>query len=230
MNTHRLIGLLALTGMFLGGCQVSDQAPLDRVRPHEIIAQSIDFSESPDAIASHYTEDGQNWLRMAFPDVSHRHFALKSIGKAVPNVDYTTLKGSKASLGDIKNNTLIYFTQSGSGIVNEMNEHMEAFKKEHKDIDVLTVYLKDTEDTLAAYEAREGIAIDPDMTVIGKGGETLQQAFDAVHMPLLIYVDHTQTIAYTAIGFRDLVYLNDHAESAFGEHPFYNWMNVDFDA
>lgn len=221
-----LIGSILL----LTGCARTEQTPLDRMIPHNVIAQTVDFSDSPEDIARHYTPDGQNWLRMAFPEPAHRDYALKHIGKKAPNVVYTPMKGKSTDLESLSGHTILYFTQTGTGVTKEMDTHMSNFQREHKDINVLAVYPNDTSESLKAYEDTHGLKIDESQTVIGDDAVALANLFSVDTYPLLVYVDDTQTIAYTAVGFRDLVYLNDHAESAFGDHPFYKWIDVSFEA
>lgn len=226
----KLISFALLSGLFLAGCSsATEQAPGSEIAPHEVIAEVVDFEGEVADIEMQYTKEGQDWLRMSFPDLDHRAYALKHIGKHVPDVAFTTLKGQDISLQDIDEPTIFYFTQTGSGITEEMAGYMDTFQNERDDIAVYSIFPSDDAASVKTFYDENTNAFDEDLIVVGKEATAITEAFSVSNLPLLVYVDETQTISYTAIGFRDLVFMKDHAETAFGEHRFYEWMDVEFE-
>lgn len=227
----KITAFALLSVLFLTGCSSgSQQAPGDETQPHSLIAEVVDFDADASDIEMQYTEEGQDWLRMSFPDLDHRAYALKQIGKHVPDVSFTTLKGQDVSLHEIKEPTVLYFTQTGSGITKEMAGYMDAFQSEYGDINVYSIYPEDDATEIKTFYDENTNTFDEDKIVAGNEAAGLVESFDVSELPLLVFIDETQTISYTAIGFRDLVFMKDHAESAFGEHRFYEWIDVDFDS
>lgn len=224
------IGVSLFLALLLSGCATdSYQAPDDKDAPHRIIAEVVDFEAEPAEIEMHYTRTGQDWLRMSFPEPTHREYAVKHIGRHVPDVTFTTLKGTEHSLRDIKEPTIFYFTQTDSSITKEMAGYMETFQNEHKDVAIYTLYPTDVANEVEKFYEDNALTFDESIIAVGDDVSPLIEGFSITESPLLVYVDETQTISYTAIGFRDLVFMNDHADAAFGEHRFYEWMDINFE-
>lgn len=230
-RTHKgLLGVALLTGLLLAGCtNSSQQAPGDELAPHRIIAEVIDYEAEPVDIETKYSKEGQDWLRMSFPDMRHREYALKHIGKEAPKVSFTTLKDKEMSLESISDPTILYFTQTDSSITKEMAGYMDTFQQENKGIDVYSLYPADDAKAVESFYEENDLKYDASLIGVGEEVSELVEAFKVEDTPLMVYIDETQTISYTAIGFRDLVFMNDHAESAFGERPFYRFIDVNFE-
>jgi len=225
----KLAGIAMLSTVILMACKDSNQAPGDLPPAHLIIAETVDFDAEPSSIEAHYTEEGQNWLRMAFPDLTHRHYALKHIGKQAPDVSFKTVNNKEHVVREIDEPTIFYFTHTASEVTKEMAGYMETFQKEREDIDVYSIYPYDDVTSVESFYKDNNLDFDKDHVAVGEQAVNLSLSLDVYDVPLLVYVDETQTISYTAVGFRDLVFLNDHAESAFGEQPFYKWIDVPFE-
>lgn len=230
LKFEKLMSFTLLSGVLLAGCSSgTEQAPGSKIAPHEMIAEVVDFEAEVADIEMQYTKEGQDWLRMSFPDLNHRAYALKHIGKRAPDVTFTTLKGQEISLQKIDEPTILYFTQTGSGITKEMAGYMDAFQSERDDITVYSVFPSDDAASVKTFYDENTNAFDEGVIVAGEEATGITEALNVSDLPLLVYVDETQTISYTAIGFRDLVFMKDHAETAFGEHRFYEWMDVTFE-
>jgi len=225
MNKLKLgiLGSMVLVSLSLIGC-----APSDELAPHDLIEDKIDFNQSPEEIQKYYTKEGQDWIRMLFPDENQRSFALKNIGRHAPDVSFLSLNNEEQSLQEVSGDTILYFTKIDSDITTEMDEHMQAFKKENEGITVYHIYANNEPEDITDYLTNQDFKID-DADIISKNGATeLVDAFNIEDIPLLVYIDDTHTVSYTATGFRDLVFLNDHAEAAFGDEPFYEFIDITF--
>lgn len=225
MNKLKLgvLGSMVLVSLSLIGC-----APSDELAPHDLIEDKIDFNQSPEEIQKHYTKEGQDWIRMLFPDENQRSFALKNIGRQAPDVSFLSLNNEEHSLQEVSGDTILYFTKLDSDITTEMDEHIQTFKKENEDITVYHIYANNKPEDIKDYLTNQDLKID-DSYVVSKDQSTdLADAFNVEDIPLLVYIDDTHTVSYIATGFRDLVFLNDHAEAAFGDEPFYEFIDIAF--
>lgn len=228
MNKRKTIGWL--TSIFaiiltLTGCSSDESVDALDVSPYKLIAQVVDFTSEPEEIMTHYTEEGLNMLRMSFPDKLMRDYAVTLIGKETPNVTMTTMSNKKIELQNQEKPTVLNVTKTGNPITEEMAAYIDEFEKKHSEITVISVYPHDSEKDVKDFYNKQGVNLDPDKVVVGNS-ESIVKAFGTEYVPSIFYLDKTNTISYVSVGFRDLVFLEDYAEIAFGDSRFYDYINV----
>lgn len=231
MNKRKIISwltsLVAIT-LTLTGCArgSSDKTgDLTAISPHKVISQVVDFTAEPEEIMVNYTEEGINILRMSFPDKLMRDYAVTLIGKQAPKVTMTTLSDKKIALQEQKQSTVLNITKVDNPITEEMSAYIDEFETNHSDITVISVYPHDSEKDVKDFYKKQGLKLDPDKVVVGKSDDVVK-AFGAEYVPSIFYLDETNTISYVSVGFRDLVFLEDYAEIAFGDTRFYDYINL----
>lgn len=222
-----MLSIALIGAIFVAGCTQKDDFAPDEVVPHTYIAEVVDFNSSPSEIEENYSKEGRDWLRMSFPDVEQRNYALQWIGREVPKESFTTLNNKEFNLDDISKDTIIHFAHTEREVTKEMASYIDEFQKEHPDIELLSIYPYEDADTVETFYKENKLTYNPELLAVGEENlGALTNTFDVTHVPTLLYVDKTQTVSYVAIGYRDAVFLQDHAETAFGTNKFYDFIQT----
>lgn len=230
-----IVGMLALGVAGVVGCSPANEEDVNNneTKPYEKIQEVVDFDSSPEEIMLNYTSHGIDMLRMGFPDKLQRDYAVTLIGKHAPDVTFTTLSGKEISLLEQTDKpTILNISKTGNAVTEEMAPYLNEFELNHDDLNIITMYPYDSVKDVEAFYEKQGVELNEDTVMVGEGNDNsiaIVEAFDAQFVPSLFYIDESQTISYVAIGFRDLVYLEDYVNVAFGEEKFYDYIAVPID-
>ena len=194
------------------------------------ISETVDFESEPATILSSYSEEGQNWIRMTYPDVNQRDVAIRLIGRQAMDVTLTSISGKTLSREDfVGQQTLLVITKTGSSVTEEMAGYLDDFKDKHPEINVFEFYPNDGLEQVKAFKKEFGGTYHTASIMAGDNSKealTIAESYDVSYLPMLVYIDETGTISYVSLGYRDEVYLEDAVETAFGSQKLYDYIQT----
>lgn len=224
--------LTSICALLLAGCQGNDtkEAQPTSEAPYVQISETVDFESEPTTILSSYSEEGQNWIRMTYPDVNQRDVAIRLIGRQAMDVTFTSIGGKTLSREDfIGEQTLLVITKTGSSVTEEMADYLDDFKDKHPEINVFEFYPNDSLEQVKAFKKEFGGTYHTATIMAGDNSKealAIAESYNASYLPMLVYVDETGTISYVSLGYRDEVYLEDAIETAFGSQKLYDYIQT----
>ena len=224
--------LTSICALLLAGCQGNDtkEAQPTGEAPYVQISETVDFESEPTTILSSYSEEGQNWIRMTYPDVNQRDVAIRLIGRQAMDVTFTSIGGKTLSREDfIGEQTLLVITKTGSSVTEEMADYLDDFKDKHPKINVFEFYPNDSLEQVKAFKKEFGGTYHTATIMAGDNSKealAIAESYNASYLPMLVYIDETGTISYVSLGYRDEVYLEDAIETAFGSQKLYDYIQI----
>lgn len=224
--------LTSVCALLLAGCQGNDtkEAQPTGEAPYVQISETVDFESEPATILSSYSEEGQNWIRMTYPDVNQRDVAIRLIGRQAMDVTLTSISGKTLSREDfVGQQTLLVITKTGSSVTEEMAGYLDDFKDKHPEINVFEFYPNDGLEQVKAFKKEFGGTYHTASIMAGDNSKealTIAESYDVSYLPMLVYIDETGTISYVSLGYRDEVYLEDAVETAFGSQKLYDYIQT----
>ena len=230
-HTYTLF-LTSVCALLLAGCQGNNlkEAQTTGDAPYVQISKTVDFESEPMTILSSYSEEGQNWIRMTYPDVNQRDVAIRLIGRQALDASFTTIGGKTLTREDfIGEKTLLVITKTGSSVTEDMADYLDDFKEKHPDITVFEFYPNDGAEQVKAFKKEFGNAYNTASIMAGDNSKealAIAESYNASYLPMLVYIDETGTISYVSLGYRDEVYLEDAVETAFGSQKLYDYIQT----
>lgn len=224
--------LTSICALLLAGCQGNDtkEAQPTGEAPYVQISETVDFESEPTMILSSYSEEGQNWIRMTYPDVNQRDVAIRLIGRQAMDVTFTSIGGKTLSREDfIGQQTLLVITKTGSSVTEDMAEYLDDFKDKHPEINVFEFYPNDSLEQVKAFKKEFGGTYHTASIMAGDNSKealAIAESYNASYLPMLVYIDETGTISYVSLGYRDEVYLEDAVDTAFGSQKLYDYIQI----
>jgi thiol-disulfide isomerase/thioredoxin len=242
-----ILGAVMIVSTGCNGTEPTEQAPADKNEPI-IIAEAktdtkeedevqlketpvvVDYKAGAEDILAQYTEEGMSRFKLNFPDTFSMEYALKNIGKTMPNFEGKTVAGKEFSTKSLKGKPFVLnFSKTTCPVCEEMSPIIKDFGV-NESIPVVSLYPVDksaeVETFLTKSKADEStIALVADTNAWLKG--LAVNTLNIAQVPTLIFVDEDGRISYTYIGKTDEVLLKDMKEKAFGDEKLYDFVKME---
>lgn len=184
---------------------------------------ALDFKDkTAEDMREYYTPEGQEFIKMMYPDSDDSNFALLTVGKSTQkefaNVKLKTSDNTEVSLKDLKGKRVI-LDFAMTGCPNCKEEFHYLFNKDTKDNDIfLHVFPQDTTEDVKKILQEMNIEFKPEKTVTFSGMNNLGfEDFSITHVPSKIYINEDGVVTYvTTNKLQDEETYNLHYERAFG--------------
>ena len=186
----------------------------------------IDYSASPEEILASYTEKGMKLFKANFPDTLTMNYALKNIGKEVPDISGKTMDGKDFKLSDLKGKkVLISFGKTTCSVCKEMSPILKGIADSNPELVILHVFPVDNNQDIQAYY--KGLNLDTPANILSlENNEGLKELavsqYQIEQVPTYVFVDESGRISYTYIGNKDKILFQDMIDTAFGDEKLYD--------
>lgn len=237
-------GLVGTVILVSTGCS-TEQAPADMKDTEPILIAEADVeekvllkekplvinyeAEAADILAQ-YTEEGMSRFKLNFPDTFSMDYALRSVGKQMPNFEGVTVAGKEFSSESLKGKPfMINFSKTTCSVCEGMTPILKSFG-ESESIPVISLYPVDKTAEVETF-LKKTKADDATIALVADTNDWLKElaveTLSIAQVPTLIFVDAEGRISYTYIGNTDEVLLKDMKEKAFGDEKLYNFVKTE---
>lgn len=241
-----VLGVFLLAGTACTMSEPKEQAPGDHAET-KIVAEAdmkekeekvtlketpvkIDYKASAEDILAQYTEEGMSRFKLNYPDTFSMEYALKTVGKSLPEMKGKTLSGKEFSSKSLDGKPFILnVSKTTCPVCEEMAPVVQSFSKAN-DIPVVSLYPVDKSEEVKTFFKKTKQSEKSTALVADKNKWLKDFAVDTLsiaQVPTLLFVDESGRISYTYIGKTDEVLLADMQEKAFGKEKLYDFVKMD---
>lgn len=245
-----MLGVFLLVGAGCSNTEPTQQAPGDKNEP-KVVAEAdqkakeevkedkvelretpvkIDYSASAEDILSQYTEEGMSRFKLNYPDTFSMEYALKTVGKSLPEIKGKTLADKDFTSKSLKGKPFILnVSKTTCPVCEEMAPVVHKFSNDN-DIPVVSLYPVDKTADVNSYFKKNKKADKSTVLVADQNKWLKEFAVDTLNIaqvPTLLFVDESGRVSYTYIGKTDEVLLADMKDKAFGKEKLYDFVKKD---
>lgn len=188
---------------------------------------SIDYNASAEEILSQYTVEGMSRFKLNYPDTFSMDYALKNIGKTLPDFKGMGTNSSEFDSKSLKGKPFVLnISKTTCPVCEEMSPVIKQFAK---DENVKVVHLYPVDNVKAVGKFRKIANADMEATTLVADMNPWLEDFtvktlNVAQVPTLVFVDETGRISYTYIGKTDAILLKDMKGKAFGKEKLYDFV------
>lgn len=191
----------------------------------------IDYSKDPEEILSMYSEEGMSRFKLNYPDTYTMEYALKNIGKEMPEFSGKDLNGKDVTSKTYKgSNYVVNISKSTCEVCEEISPVIQKLEQGKNKIPVVSIYPIDKESDVSKHREKTKWEKTTTALVAEKNPDLKALAVDELKVstvPTLLFVDETGRISYINIGLTDDILMKDMKEKAFGKEKLYNFVRKD---
>ncbi|WP_442637635.1 TlpA family protein disulfide reductase [Rossellomorea marisflavi] len=243
-----VLGVFLLVGAGCSNAEPTQQAPGDKTET-KVVAEAdqkpkvkedkvelketpvkIDYSASAEDILSQYTEEGMSRFKLNYPDTFSMEYALKTVGKSMPEIKGKTLADKEFSSKNLKGKPYILnISKTTCPVCEEMAPIVHKFANDN-DLPIVSLYPVDKTADVESFFKKNKKADESTVLVADQNKWLKSFAVDKLNIaqvPTLLFVDESGRVSYTYIGKTDDVMIADMKDKAFGREKLYDFVKKD---